>query len=119
MPDNGKPGTYGATMSEATDDPTNSGAPVHIDTALIEAERQGRNLLAEANKSPIDDKTTNATDSGKQVLIMIDRLAAMPANTLAGAAGKLRIVLDPEVGLAAGESGKEIGGWPPGTDASG
>ncbi len=62
---------------------------------------------------------SNATDSGKQVLVVIDRLAAMPAKTLAGAACKLRIVLDPEVGLAAGESGKEIGGWPPGTDASG
>ena len=35
-------------MSKATDDPTNSGAPVHIDAALIEAERQVRDLLTGA-----------------------------------------------------------------------
>ena len=29
-------------MSKATDDPTNSSAPVHIDAALIEPERQAR-----------------------------------------------------------------------------
>ncbi len=39
---------------------------------------------------------------------VIDRMAATPAKTLVGAACKLRIVLDPEVGLAAGESGKEM-----------
>ncbi len=35
-------------------------------------------------------------------------IAVTPAKTLVGAACKLRIVLDPEVGLAAGESGKEM-----------
>ncbi len=39
-------------MSKATDDPTNSGTPVHIDAALIEAERQVRDILTEANKVP-------------------------------------------------------------------
>ncbi len=92
-------------MSKVTDDPTDSGAPVHIDAALIEAERQVRDLLTEANKVPSDN---GATDAVKQVWVVIDRMAATPAKTLAGAACKLRIVLDPEVGLAAGESGKEI-----------
>ncbi len=41
-------------MSKATDDPTDSGATVHIDAALIEAKRQVRDLLAEANKIPSD-----------------------------------------------------------------
>ncbi len=76
--------------------------PAHIDAALIEAERQVRNLLTEANKLP------SAPDAVKQVWVVIDRMAATPAKTLAGAACKLSIVLDPEVGLAAGESGKEI-----------
>ncbi len=84
------------------DELTKSGAPVHIDSALIEAERQVRDLLTEANKIPSD------TDAVKQVWVAIDRMAAPPAKTLAGAACKLRIVLDPEVGLAVGESGKEI-----------
>ena len=92
-------------MAQATDDPTDSGAPVHIDAALIEAERQVRDLLTEANKVPSDN---NTADAAKQVWIVIDRMAATPAKTLAGAACKLRIVLDPEIGLAAGESGKEI-----------
>lgn len=56
-------------MSKATDDPTDSGAPVHIDAALIEAERQVRDLLTEANKVPSDNA---ATDTGKQVWIVID-----------------------------------------------
>ncbi len=89
-------------MSKATDDPTDSGAPVHIDAALIEAERQVRDLLTEANKVPSDP------DAVKQVWIVIDRMAATPAKTPIAAACKLRIVLDPEVGPAAGESGKEI-----------
>ncbi len=59
MPGGGKPRTLGATKSKATDDPTNSGAPVHIDAALIEAERQVRDLLTEANKIPSD------TDAGE------------------------------------------------------
>ncbi len=88
-------------MSKATDDPTDSCATVHIDAALIEAERQVRDLLTKANKVP-------SNDAAKQVWIVIDRMAATPAKTLVGAACKLRIVLDPEVGLAAGESGKEI-----------
>ncbi len=92
-------------MSKATDDPTDSGATVHIDAALIEAERRIRDLLTEANKVPSDNNTADAV---KQVWVVIDRMAATPAKTLAGAACKLRIVLDPEVGLAAGESGKEI-----------
>ncbi len=92
-------------MPKATDDPTNSGAPVHIAAALIEAERQVCGLLTEANKVPSDN---GATDAVKQVWVVIDRMAATPAKTLAGAARKRRIVLDPEVGMAAGESGKEI-----------
>ena len=95
-------------MPQDDDELTDSGAPVHIDAALIEAERQVRDLLAESNKVPSDDKATNATDAGKQVWVVIDRMAVTPAKTLAGAACKLRIVLDLEVGLAAGESGKEI-----------
>ncbi len=95
-------------MPQDDDELTDSGAPVHIDAALIEAERQVRDLLAEANKVPSHDKATNATDAGKQVWVVIDRMAATPAKTLVGAVCKLRIVLDPEVGLAAGESGKEI-----------
>ena len=89
-------------MPQDDDELTDSGAPVHIDAALIEAERQVRDLLTEANKVPSD------TDAAKQVWAVIDRMAATPAKTLVGAACKLRIVLDPEVGLAAGESGKEI-----------
>ena len=89
-------------MPKATDDPTDSGATVHIDAALIEAERQVRDLLTEANKVPSD------TDAAKQVWAVIDQMAATPAKTLVGAACKLRIVLDPEIGLAAGESGREM-----------
>ncbi len=92
-------------MSKATDDPTDSGATVHIDAALIEAERQVRAVLTETNKVPNDPVPADAL---KQAWVVIDRIAATPAKTLAGAACKLRIVLDPEVGLAAGESGKEI-----------
>ena len=40
MSGGGRPRTEGATMSKATDDPTESGASVHIDAVLIEAERQ-------------------------------------------------------------------------------
>ncbi len=89
-------------MPPDDDELTDSGAPVHIDAALIEAERQVRDLLTEANKVPSDN------DAVEQVWVVIDRMVATPAKTLAGAACKLRIVLDPEVGLAAGESGKEI-----------
>ncbi len=39
---------------------------------------------------------------------VIDRMAVTSAKTFVGAACKLRIVLDPEVDLAAGESGKEM-----------
>ncbi len=53
-------------MPQDDDELTDSGAPVHIDAALIEAERQVRDLLAAPNKVPSDDKATNATDSGKQ-----------------------------------------------------
>ncbi len=95
-------------MPQDDDELTDSVAPVHIDAALIEAERQVRDLLAEANRVPSGNNTTNATDAGKQVWAVIDRMAAAPAKTLVGAACKLRIVLDPEVGLAAGESGKEM-----------
>ncbi len=59
MPDDGKPRTLGATMSKATDDPTDSGATVHIDAALIEAERRIRDLLTEANKVPSDPNAVN------------------------------------------------------------
>ncbi len=89
-------------MPQDDDDPTDIGTPVHINAALIEAERQVRDLLTEANKVPSD------TDAVNQVWVVIDRMAATPAKTLVGAACKPRIVLDPEVGLAAGESGKEI-----------
>lgn len=89
-------------MPQDDDGLTDPGATVHIDAALIEAEQQVRDLLTEANKVPSD------TDAAKQVWAVIDRMAATPAKTLVGAACKLRIVLDPEVGLAAGESGKEI-----------
>ncbi len=92
-------------MPQDDDELADAGAPVHIDAALIEAERQVRDLLAEANRVPSGN---NATDAGKQVWVVIDRMAATPAKTLVGAACKLRIVLDPEVGLAAGESGKEM-----------
>ncbi len=89
-------------MPQDDDELTDSGAPVHIDAVLIEAECRVRKLLTEAaNKVPGDN------DAVKQVWVVIDRMAATPAKTLAGAACKLRIVLDPEVGLAAGESGKE------------
>ena len=54
-----------------------AGTPVHIDAALIEAERQVRDLLTEANKVPSD------TDVAKQVWVAIDRMAATPAKTLA------------------------------------
>ncbi len=63
---------------------------------------QVRDLLTEANKVPSDP------DAVKQVWIVIDRMAATPAKTRIAAVCKLHIVLDPEVGLAAGESGKEI-----------
>ncbi len=89
-------------MPQDDDELTDSGASVHIDAALIEAERQVRDLLTEANKVPSD------TDAANQVWAVIDRMAATPAKTLVGAACKLRIILDPEVGLAAGESGKEM-----------
>ena len=46
-------------MSKATDDPTDSGATVHIDAALIEAERQVRDLLTDANKVPSDPDAVN------------------------------------------------------------
>ncbi len=95
-------------MPQDDDELADAGAPVHIDAALIEAERQVRDLLAEANRVPSGNNATTATDAGKQVLAVIDRMAATPAKTLVGAACKLRIVLDPEVGLTAGESGKEI-----------
>ncbi len=98
-------------MPQDDDELANAGAPVHIDAALIEAERQVRDLLAEANRVPSGNNATNAinaTDAGKQVWAVIDRMAATPAKTLVGAACKLRIVLDPEVGLAAGERGKEM-----------
>ena len=51
-------------MPKATDDPTDSGAPVHIDAALIVAERQVRDLLTEANKVPSGN---GAIDAVKQV----------------------------------------------------
>ncbi len=104
MPGSGSPRTRGENpMPQDDDELTDSGAPVHIDAVLIEAERRIRDLLTEAaNKVPGDN------DAVKQVWVVIDRMAATPAKTLAGAACKLRIVLDPEVGLAAGESGKEI-----------
>ncbi len=89
-------------MPQDDDELADAGAPVHIDAALIEAERQVRDLLAEANRVPSD------TDAANQVWVVFDRMTVTPAKTLAGAACKLRIVLDPEVGLAAGESGKEI-----------
>ncbi len=98
-------------MPQDDDELADAGAPVHIDAALIEAERQVRDLLAEANRVPSGNNATNATDAthaGKQVWAVIDRMTATPAKTLVGAACKLRIVLDPEVGLTAGESGKEI-----------
>ncbi len=50
-------------MPKATDDPTDSGAPVHIDAVLINAERQVRDLLAEANWVPSGNSATNATDA--------------------------------------------------------
>ena len=50
-------------------------APVHIDAALIEAERQVRDLLTEANKVPSDN------DAVEQVWIVIDRMVATPAKT--------------------------------------
>ncbi len=99
------PGQKERTTSQADNDSTDSGAPVHIDATLIDAERQVRDLLTEANKVPSDNTAAAAV---KQVWVVIDRMAATAANTFAGAACKLRIVLDPEVGLAAGESGKEI-----------
>ncbi len=89
-------------MPQDDDELTDSGAPVHIDAVLIEAERRIRDQLTVANKVPSDPNAVN------QEWVVIDRMAAPPAKTLAGAACKLRIVLDPEVGLAAGESGKEI-----------
>ena len=41
-----------------TSELTDSGTPVHIDAALIEAERQVRDLLTEANKVPSDNGAT-------------------------------------------------------------
>ncbi len=81
-------------MPQDDDELTDSGAPVHIDAALIEAERQVRDLLAEANRVPSGNNATNATDTGTHVWVVIDRMAATPAKTLAGAACKLRIALD-------------------------
>ena len=66
----------------------------HFDAALIEAERQVHDLLPEANKVPSEALSRSLLKLAKQASI--------------GAACKLRIVLDPEVSLAAGESGKEI-----------
>ncbi len=43
-----------------TSELTDSGTPVHIDAALIEAERQVRDLLTEANKVPSDNGATDA-----------------------------------------------------------
>ncbi len=45
--------------------------PAHIDAALIEAERQVRDLLTEANKVPSGN---DATDAVQQVRVVIDRL---------------------------------------------
>ncbi len=70
-------------MPQDDDELTDSGAPVHIDAVLIEDERRIRDLLTEANKVPSDN---NAADAVKQVWVVIDRMAATPAKTLAGAA---------------------------------
>ena len=59
-------------MSQANNDSTGFGAPVDIDAALIEAKRQVRDLLTEANKVPSDN---DATDAVKQVWDVIDWMA--------------------------------------------
>ncbi len=58
-------------MPQDDDELTDSGAPVHIDAALIEAERQVRDLLTEANKVPSGN---DAIDAVQQVRVVIDRL---------------------------------------------
>ncbi len=58
-------------MPQDDDELTDSGAPVHIDAALIEAERQVRDLLTEANEVPSGN---DATDAVQQVRVVIDRL---------------------------------------------
>ncbi len=58
-------------MPQDDDELTDSGTPVHIDAALIEAEHQVRDLLTEANKVPSDP---DAIDAVKQVWVVIDRM---------------------------------------------
>ena len=67
-----EPGQKERPISQANNDSTGFGAPVHIDTALIEAKRQVRDLLTEANKVPSDN---DATDAVKQDWGVIDWMA--------------------------------------------
>ncbi len=72
------PGQKERPISQANDDSTGFGAPVHIDTALIEAKRQVRDLLTEANKVPSDN---DATDAVKHVWDVIDWMADVAGPT--------------------------------------
>ncbi len=66
--------------------------------ALLTAERRFHELLDQARQTT--DSAPLVTDAWAEVDVMV----GIPAKTLAGAAAKLRVVLDPEVGMVAGPS---------------
>ncbi len=74
-------------MPRDDDELTDSGARVHIDAALIEAESQVRDLLTEANKVPSDNDTTDAM---KQVWDVIDWMADCRRRPVSSAATRSR-----------------------------
>ncbi len=83
-------------MPKVTDD--NIAPPTNIDNALLTAERRFRELLDQARQTT--DSAPLVTDAWAEVDMMVD----IPAKTLAGAAAKLRVALDPEVGMVASPS---------------
>ena len=74
------------------------------DTALLAAERRFHEMMAKV-RTESDDDASDALN--REAWAAVDRMAETPAKSLAGAAAKLRIVLD-EVGLPAGESYSDV-----------
>ncbi len=70
--------------------------PATPDAALLAAERQFHEALAEAELVDDDDARSRIMEKCNQAHAV---MAKTPATTLAGAAAKMRVALDPEIGL--------------------
>ena len=75
------------------------------DAALLAAEREFRRWVAEAGTEEDDDARGRLL--GKSSL-QRDFMAETPATTLVGAAAKMRVLLDPDVGIESGAGGNDL-----------